>query len=241
MVFFLFFPLPFDFLLCIYKVHGVRKKAINNGLFFSLFPPASIVGFEGLVSVKLRFSIICFLSLFGPPSIFYYGLVGSIKLQVSFAKEPYTIFDHLFLVFFWRFSIIFFLSLFCPPSIFYDGLVGSIKLQVSFAQEPYNIKRLYSAKELYERDNILPPIFYYVVEYRVAQSHRVPYLHRSFSAKEPYKQWLFCEKMTCNLSHPMGLRHKYVYTYICMYMYIYVCICVLISIYICIYIYDIYI
>jgi len=23
---------------------------------------------------------------------------------------------------------------------------------------------------------------------------RMPYLHRSFSAKEPYNQWLFCEK-----------------------------------------------
>ena len=30
--------------------------------------------------------------------------------------------------------------------------------------------------------------------YRVAQSHRVPYLYRSFSAKEPHNQWLFCTK-----------------------------------------------
>ena len=30
--------------------------------------------------------------------------------------------------------------------------------------------------------------------YRVAKTHRMPYLYRSFSAKEPYNQWLFCEK-----------------------------------------------
>jgi len=29
---------------------------------------------------------------------------------------------------------------------------------------------------------------------RVAWSHRMPYLHRSFSAKEPNNQWHFCEK-----------------------------------------------
>ena len=30
--------------------------------------------------------------------------------------------------------------------------------------------------------------------YRVAKTHRMPYLYRSSSAKEPYNQWLFCEK-----------------------------------------------
>jgi len=30
--------------------------------------------------------------------------------------------------------------------------------------------------------------------YRVAKTHRMPYLYRSFSAKEPYNQWLICEK-----------------------------------------------
>ena len=29
--------------------------------------------------------------------------------------------------------------------------------------------------------------------YRVAKTHRMPYLYRSFSAKEPYIRWLFCE------------------------------------------------
>jgi len=32
------------------------------------------------------------------------------------------------------------------------------------------------------------------VYYRVAKTHRIPYLYRSFLAKEPYIQWLFCGK-----------------------------------------------
>ena len=34
--------------------------------------------------------------------------------------------------------------------------------------------------------------------YRVAKMHRMSYLYRSFSAEEPYKWWLFCEKRTAN-------------------------------------------
>ena len=30
--------------------------------------------------------------------------------------------------------------------------------------------------------------------FRVAKTHRMPYLYRSFSAQEPYDEWLFCEK-----------------------------------------------
>jgi len=30
------------------------------------------------------------------------------------------------------------------------------------------------------------------VRYRVAKMHRMPHLCRSFSAEEPYNQWLFC-------------------------------------------------
>jgi len=33
-----------------------------------------------------------------------------------------------------------------------------------------------------------------VCNYRVAKTHRMPYLYRSFSAKDPYNQWLFREK-----------------------------------------------
>jgi len=33
-----------------------------------------------------------------------------------------------------------------------------------------------------------------VCNYRVANTHRMPYLHRLFSAKDPYNQWLFREK-----------------------------------------------
>jgi len=31
-----------------------------------------------------------------------------------------------------------------------------------------------------------------VSTYLVATMHRMPYLHRAFSAKEPYSSWLFC-------------------------------------------------
>jgi len=34
----------------------------------------------------------------------------------------------------------------------------------------------------------------HVYLYRVAKTHRMPYLHKSLSAKEPYNEWLFCEK-----------------------------------------------
>jgi len=33
-----------------------------------------------------------------------------------------------------------------------------------------------------------------VVNYRVAKTHRIPYLYRSFSAKMTNVQWLFCGK-----------------------------------------------
>ena len=59
----------------------------------------------------------------------------------------------------------------------------------------------YRTCESYNRDNILPkrPIILQILltvatQYRVAQSHRMPYLRRSFSTKEPYNQWLFCKK-----------------------------------------------
>jgi len=30
--------------------------------------------------------------------------------------------------------------------------------------------------------------------YSVAKTHKIPYLYRSFPAKEPYNEWLFCGK-----------------------------------------------
>jgi len=56
-------------------------------------------------------------------------------------------------------------------------------------------------------DTCLEPMTCQCMSYRVAKTHRMPYLYRSFSAKEPYSQCLFCGKMTCNLRHPMGLCH----------------------------------
>ena len=32
------------------------------------------------------------------------------------------------------------------------------------------------------------------LRYRVAKTYRMPYVYRSFSAKEPYDERLFCEK-----------------------------------------------
>ena len=52
--------------------------------------------------------------------------------------------------------------------------------------------------------------------YQMSTTHRMPYLYRSFSTKEPYNEWLFLRKMTCNLRHLMGLRHavRLMYVYI---------------------------
>ena len=53
--------------------------------------------------------------------------------------------------------------------------------------------------------------------YRVAKTHKMPYLYRSFSAKEPYNDWLYCIHVT--LSHtPTPLpactnRHVQVHVY----------------------------
>ena len=47
----------------------------------------------------------------------------------------------------------------------------------------------------------------------------MPYLHRLFSAKEPYN----LRKMTCNLRHPMGLRH--LVFEICLHTDVCVCVC----------------
>ena len=33
-----------------------------------------------------------------------------------------------------------------------------------------------------------------ISDHRVAKTHWMPYIYRSFSSKEPYNQWLFCEK-----------------------------------------------
>jgi len=42
--------------------------------------------------------------------------------------------------------------------------------------------------------------------YRVAKTHRIPYLYRSFSAKSPIFSGSFW-KMICNLGDPKSLRH----------------------------------
>jgi len=51
--------------------------------------------------------------------------------------------------------------------------------------------------------NVLFMCLVYVQSGEDSRTHRMPYLHRSFSAKEPYHHWLFCRKETCNLRHPV--------------------------------------
>ena len=58
--------------------------------------------------------------------------------------------------------------------------------------------------------NVLFMCLVYVQSGEDSRTHRMPYLHRSFSAKEPYHHWLFCRKETCNLRHPMHLCHPVV-------------------------------
>ena len=73
---------------------------------------------------------------------------------------------------------------------------------------------------------LLPNTHQVTIHYRAAKTHRMPHICRSFSAKEPYNEWLFCGKATYKLRHPTGFRHpvpsfSYVYVYICIHVYKY--------------------
>ena len=45
------------------------------------------------------------------------------------------------------------------------------------------------------------------LSYRVAKTHRIPYLYRSFSTKVTYILVALLWKMICNLGDPISLRH----------------------------------
>jgi len=68
-------------------------------------------------------------------------------------------------------------------------LVGSFKLYVSFAKEPYTRDDIQQKRPIILRSLLIIATPYLAKEpsgmYRVAWSHRMPYLHRSFSTKEP--------------------------------------------------------
>jgi len=53
-----------------------------------------------------------------------------------------------------------------------------------------NVHSVYIYVQMYVIYNI-PRIYMYV--HRVAKTHRMPHLYKSFSAQEPYNWWLFCE------------------------------------------------
>jgi len=67
-------------------------------------------------------------------------------------------------------------------------LVGPIKLYISFAKEPYIRENILQKRPtiLSSLLTVATPHEYLALYYRVAETHRMPYLNRSFSAKEPY-------------------------------------------------------
>jgi len=88
-------------------------------------------------------------------------------------------------------------------------LIGCLKLQVIFRKRATYYRALlrnmtYEDKASYDST---PPCILRVQWYRVAKTHRIPYLHRSFSAKEPLIVGLFCGKWRMKIRHPMALRH----------------------------------
>ena len=86
-----------------------------------------------------------------------------------------------------------------PTGMGWLRLVGSLKLQVSFEKEPYKRDDILQKRPLILRSLLIvatPQCPTGSDRYRVAKTHRMPYLYKSFSAKEPYNQWLFCGKRT---------------------------------------------
>jgi len=63
------------------------------------------------------------------------------------------------------------------------SFLGSLKSWVSFAKEPYKKDDILSRALVVM---CVKPSFSQGLVYRVAYCHRMPYLYRSFSAKEPY-------------------------------------------------------
>jgi len=68
-------------------------------------------------------------------------------------------------------------------------LAGFLKSYVSFAKEPYKRDDILQKRPMILRSLLIVAIPYLAKEprgvNRVAWSHRMPYLHRSFSTKEP--------------------------------------------------------
>jgi len=76
---------------------------------------------------------------------------------------------------------------------------------------------------VWERKRVRASMFQnLLLVYRVAKTNRVPYLYKSFSAKDPYNLWLFCReylqlKAYCAFSPPCMLFLSERDNWICVY------------------------
>jgi len=71
-------------------------------------------------------------------------------------------------------------------------LDGSMMCPVSFGKSRVEIG-IYLKRDTVLRSNTHVLSYLEVlITYRVVKTHRMPYLHRSFSEKEPYNLWLLC-------------------------------------------------
>jgi len=79
-------------------------------------------------------------------------LIGSFKLQVSFAKEPYKRNDVLQKIVFWQFGFVY-----QPKDMGWLRLVGSLKLQVSFAEYSLFYRALLKKRLIILRSLLIEP------------------------------------------------------------------------------------
>jgi len=117
---------------------------------------------------------------------------GGLHLMcISFAKEPYKRDDIL------QKRPIILRSLLTKDShlmcMGWLWLVGSLQLLVSFAKEPYKTEDILQKRLIIFRSLLIEATpyvliysFAYIHMYRVAKTHRIPYLDRSISAKVSY-------------------------------------------------------
>ena len=110
----------------------------------------------------------------------WHGCAGCLQLQVSFRKRATNYSD-----------------LYCKSRTGWHGCAGCLQLQVSFRKRATNYSDL--LRKVTYKDK---------ASYASSPPCRKPYLYLSFSAKEPYNQWLFCGKWLPEIWHYVHLRHS---------------------------------